>query len=75
MILHTVINYDDVFYKQTPVGSYHKNGNCLIEVYSFDGENRIRHIFSTNPYDYLNGNYYPETKYNPKFKGGNYGFH
>ena len=68
MILHTIINPDDIFYTPIEIGFYHKQDNRYIEtVYS--GKNAvIRSMFSTNPYDYLSGQYAPNSKYNDNFR-------
>ncbi len=59
MVLHTIIDMDDIFYEQISVNnsSFKDIGNIHFEGERSKNGIRIQRIISTNPNDYLNGNY------------------
>ena len=59
MILHTIINPDDIFYTPIQEGFYHKQDNRYIETVNSGECAVIRSMFSTNPYDYLSESFTP----------------
>ena len=59
MILHTIINPDDIFYTPIQEGFYHKQDNRYIETVNNGEFAVIRSMFSTNPYDYLSESFTP----------------
>lgn len=63
-MFHTILSYYDVFIRNNDLAltkARDLNG-IKADVRSVDGTEYVDRIYSTNPYDYLNPNYYPFTR-------------
>lgn len=62
MILHTIIDQNEIFaFQGTEKHEFFKMENCIVETCISNGERRVSRLISTNPYDYLNPKFNPNT--------------
>lgn len=60
MLIHSIVSESDIFYTDSIIQPVFRNINGgLIEIDSSAGTGRIKRLYSTNPYLYLEKRYQP----------------
>ena len=60
MLIHSIVSESDIFYTDSVIQPVFRNINGgLIEVESSVGAERVKRLYSTNPYLYLEKRYQP----------------